>query len=72
MKLKLHSAASLLAEMHCPQHLTFDESMTALRRMGEASDNRLWPTLSGNEIMGFANAAVDEYLRAHGITGDSK
>jgi hypothetical protein len=63
MKQKLHSGESLLAEMRCPQHLTFQAAMTALRRMGDASDNSLWPTLSGNEIMGFANAAVDEYLR---------
>lgn len=63
MARKLHSGESLLAEMRCPQHLTFDEAMSALRRMGEASDNSLWPTLSGNEIMAFACAAVDVYLR---------
>jgi phage terminase small subunit len=63
MKPKLHSGDSLLAEMRCPQYLTFDAAMTALRRMGDASDNKLWPTLSGNEIMAFANAAIDEYLR---------
>lgn len=66
VKKKLHSGASLLAAMHCPQHLSFDDAMAALRRMGEASDNTLWPTLSGNEIMAFANAAIDEYLQVIG------
>lgn len=61
---KRFGAKGIHAAMRCQEHIAFDAAMAALRRFGEASDSRLWPTLSGNEVQAFANAAIDEYLRS--------
>lgn len=54
------SAKEMLAAMSCPQYITFDESMKALRLTGDSTGN-VWPQLSGNEIHVFANAAIHLY-----------
>lgn len=58
--LVIRSAKEMLSAMDCPQYITFDESMKALRMAGDSTGN-VWPKLSGNEIHVFANAAIHLY-----------
>lgn len=56
----IRSAKEMLAAINCPQYITFEESMQALRMAGDSTAN-VWPELSGNEIHVFANAAIHLY-----------
>lgn len=61
---KVMTGTELIAAMKMPAELlTFDEAMAALRHMGDNSTSTLWPTLNGNEVYAFANAAADAYRR---------
>lgn len=64
MAKRIMSGAEHIAVMKLPSELlTFDEAMAALRAFGEFSSSSLWPTLSGNEVYAFANAAAEAYRR---------
>jgi len=59
-KIVIRSAKEMLAAINCPQYITFEESMKALRITGDSTGN-VWPKLSGNEIHVFANVSIHLY-----------
>lgn len=60
------AASEIHEAIGCLQHLTFDQVMAVFRRLTTTAckNTTLWPTLNGNEIHAFANAAIAAHIDA--------